>query len=220
MSKKQYQKCDVCGKVLPRDRNYFVRYTNNPDGLIYHTACKDCELQMKMNKEWKDGKLLCHKCGQYKDPECFNKKSDEDNIRMGKDTRCNECKRKQQYECDRKASPQEKLRKTLQHRWLGAKDRAQKKGIPFSITKEDLKNLWDKQKGKCALSGLPMTYELRQGRIYSNVSIDQIEHSKGYTPDNIQLVCMAVNQLKSDFDMQTIYKICEAICRNAARWGK
>ena len=42
--------------------------------------------------------------------------------------------------------------------------------------------------------------------------------SKGYTIDNIQLVCMAVNQLKSDLDMDTILILCSAIVDNAAKW--
>lgn len=69
-----------------------------------------------------------------------------------------------------------------------------------------------------AISGLDMTYELGEGRIYTNVSIDQIMPSKGYTIDNIQLVCMAVNQLKSDLDMDTILILCSAIVDNAAKW--
>ena len=59
-----------------------------------------------------------------------------------------------------------------------------------------------------------MTFELDKGRIFSNVSIDQIKPSKGYTKDNIQLVCMAINQLKSDFDLNTIYLICKNIVDN------
>lgn len=59
-----------------------------------------------------------------------------------------------------------------------------------------------------------MTYELDSGRIYSNVSIDQIHQGKGYTEDNVQLVCSAVNQLKSDWDMDTVMYICKQIVNN------
>ena len=111
-----------------------------------------------------------------------------------------------------------KLEKVLQARWLAAKSRAIDKSIPFTITKEDLLTVWKAQNGKCAISGLDMTYELGEGRIYTNVSIDQIMPSKGYTIDNIQLVCMAVNQLKSDLDMDTILILCSAIVDNAAKW--
>lgn len=72
--------------------------------------------------------------------------------------------------------------------------RQEYKQLQITITKEDLLTVWKAQNGKCAISGLDMTYELGEGRIYTNV-----RPSKGYTIDNIQLVCMAVNQLKSDF---------------------
>lgn len=88
------------------------------------------------------------------------------------------------------------------------------KSLPFTITKEDLMVLWKLQDGKCAISGLDMTYELGEGRLYTNVSIDQICPSKGYTIDNIQLVCMAANQLKSDFGMDVVITLCEAIIKH------
>ena len=59
-----------------------------------------------------------------------------------------------------------------------------------------------------------MTYEIDEGRVYTNLSIDQIVQGKGYTKDNVQLVCMAVNQLKSDWDMDTVLYICKMIINN------
>lgn len=56
-----------------------------------------------------------------------------------------------------------------------------------------------------------MTYELRVGRTPTNVSIDKIDHTKGYTMDNIQLVCMACNQIKNDLSNEEMYKFCKAI---------
>ena len=56
-----------------------------------------------------------------------------------------------------------------------------------------------------------MTLNVDTGRNPYNVSVDQINPSGGYTKDNIQLVCMCVNQLKSDFDMDVILNICRNI---------
>ena len=56
-----------------------------------------------------------------------------------------------------------------------------------------------------------MTYELRVGRTPTTVSIDKIDHTKGYTMDNIQLVCMACNQIKNDLSNEEMYKFCKAI---------
>jgi hypothetical protein len=35
--------------------------------------------------------------------------------------------------------------------------------------------LWNKQNGLCAISKIPMTYEMDEGRVYTNLSIDQKE---------------------------------------------
>ena len=59
-----------------------------------------------------------------------------------------------------------------------------------------------------------MTYELDRGRIFTNVSIDKINPNLGYIKDNIKLVCMAVNQMKSDMSLQELYMFCESIINN------
>ena len=59
-----------------------------------------------------------------------------------------------------------------------------------------------------------MTYELDNGRVFTNVSIDQKNPGQGYTKENIQLVCSAVNQLKSNWDMDTVIYICKQIVNN------
>lgn len=211
---KLQQQCDVCGKWLDKDISNFKRYSVKTNGHNFHTTCRECEKKIEENTEWKDNKLLCHICGEYLDPSEFDSSKSVNKIRDGKDRRCKKCKREQNKEARTKYSDEERLYKILQSRWLGARDRAKAKSIPFTITKEDLFELWNKQEGLCALSKIPMTFELDKGRIYSNVSIDQIEPSKGYTKDNIQLVCMAINQLKSDFDLNIVYLICKNIVDN------
>ena len=56
-----------------------------------------------------------------------------------------------------------------------------------------------------------MTYEMDNGRVYTNVSIDQIDPGKGYTKDNIQLICMGVNQMKSDLSMSELLFLCKQV---------
>lgn len=42
-----------------------------------------------------------------------------------------------------------------------------------------------------------MTMQQGAGRkIFTNVSIDRIDNDFGYTPDNVRLVCKAVNYMK------------------------
>ena len=63
-----------------------------------------------------------------------------------------------------------------------------------------------------------MTFEFNKGRVATNVSIDQINPRKGYTVENVQLVCSAVNQMKSDLDIDTLLMFCENILQNAKKW--
>ena len=213
------QQCDVCGRLLDKNISNFRKYSRKTNGLNFHTTCRDCEDLIKLNTEWKVGKLLCHICGEYKEPSEFTYAgANKYTLRQNKECRCNSCKLEQRKAAIATYDNDVKLEKVLQARWLAAKSRAIDKSIPFTITKEDLLTVWKAQNGKCAISGLDMTYELGEGRIYTNVSIDQIMPSKGYTIDNIQLVCMAVNQLKSDLDMDTILILCSAIVDNAAKW--
>ena len=213
------QQCDVCGRLLDKNISNFRKYSRKTNGLNIHTTCRDCEDRIKLNTEWKDGKLLCHICGEYKEPSEFTYAgANKYTLRQNKECRCSSCKLEQRKAAIATYDNDVKLEKVLQARWLAAKSRAIDKSIPFTITKEDLLTVWKAQNGKCAISGLDMTYELGEGRIYTNVSIDQIMPSKGYTIDNIQLVCMAVNQLKSDLDMDTILILCSAIVDNAAKW--
>ena len=216
MGRQKYQVCDCCGKELPKNINYFKKYSHKTaEGLNFHTTCRDCELKQKYDEEWKDGKLKCHICNQYFDPNIFHiAGGSKYGIRDNRDTRCPNCKIQQNKLARSNYTNDTKLNKVLQTRWFGAKDRASSKNIPFTITKEDLLNIWEKQQGLCAISKIPMTYELDSGRVFSNVSIDQKIPGKGYTIDNVQLVCMAVNQLKSDFEMDTILYICKQIVNN------
>lgn len=63
-----------------------------------------------------------------------------------------------------------------------------------------LQELWEKQNGKCAISGVVMTKQS-----YSTtktpwmVTIDRIDSSKNYTQDNVQLVAYSINCAKNDF---------------------
>ena len=212
MERTKYKTCPICGKTFPATREYFKRNSNQ----TLHDICRQCEDEKDRKEEWKDGLLKCHLCGEYFPVSEFGK-HDRYTSRDGRDTRCRKCRTKQAAENRKSFKGEYALLKVLQSRFLGAKDRAKKKNLPFTITKEYLKELWDKQNGKCAISGIEMTYSLCEGRIPTNVSIDQINQNDGYTKDNIQLVCMAVNQIKSDLQMDDVYRFCKAILENKER---
>lgn len=210
-SYKNYRECPICKQVLPLTRDCFKRY-GNVGG--YHQVCKECEKQLDIEKEWKDGLLLCHNCLQYKTEDNFTPNSTKSVIRNNRRHICKECATKRQRNHDLELSDNEKLEKCLRWRFLAAKDRAVKHNISFNLELQYILDLWDSQKGVCALSGLPMTFELKQGRISTNVSIDKIDRTLGYVKGNIQLVCMACNQIKSDLTEIEMYNFCKNIVKN------
>lgn len=80
------------------------------------------------------------------------------------------------------------------------------------LTTQHLLDQLEKQKGLCALSGITLTCTLEQGKKFkTNASIDRIRAGEDYTPENIQLVCSALNSWRSDTDLQDFIWFCKKV---------
>jgi len=78
--------------------------------------------------------------------------------------------------------------------------------VTFEIKPEDVIALWEKQNGKCAISGVYLTHHLDgSGKKEYNASIDRISGDKGYTIHNIQLVCYRINIMKHTLSEDMFY---------------
>lgn len=74
--------------------------------------------------------------------------------------------------------------------------------------------LYEKQQGKCALTGVTMTFDRTEGRrSVANISIDRIDSATGYEESNIQLVCLVVNRMKSNMSTQDFAFWCRAVAK-------
>jgi hypothetical protein len=81
-----------------------------------------------------------------------------------------------------------------------------------NIDREQLMDLWLRQDGRCAMSGVPMTCRTKQGeRFPYNASIDRIVAGGPYERDNIQLVCTIVNTLMKDFSKEDFVRLCASV---------
>lgn len=207
---KNYRICNCCGIKFPLTREYFKRNVSH-DKDCFHKKCRSCEIEERRLIEWKDGKLLCHKCKEFKPETCFTQNNSKNKTRNNRKLICRECDAKRQKNLDINLPDDKKLIKCLRFRFLGAKDRATKHNIQFNLDLDFLIDLWNKQNGLCSLSGIKMTFELRMGRTPTNLSIDRKDKNLGYTKDNIQLVCMVCNQIKSDLSEYEMYNFCKKI---------
>ena len=96
--------------------------------------------------------------------------------------------------------------------WSRYFDRLLGKGRRGVLSREDLLEILEKQKGLCALSGKPLTCTLLQGtRFPDNASIDRIEAGGTYASHNIQLVCSALNGFRKDCTVQEFIDYCVAV---------
>jgi hypothetical protein len=86
------------------------------------------------------------------------------------------------------------------------KRRAESKDRDFSIKIEDIWELFIKQDRKCALSGLPIAF-LDEG----TASLDRVDSSLGYTPENVQWVHKDVNRMKMAFSDTAFIWMCALI---------
>lgn len=80
-----------------------------------------------------------------------------------------------------------------------------------TLSLDFLVTLFETQQGRCAISGVPMTHKYGEGKCETNISIDRIDSSIGYTEENTQLVCARVNMMKQEYSIDNLTEWCSTI---------
>jgi len=97
----------------------------------------------------------------------------------------------------------------ISHRLVCAKVRAKKYGGPMpDIDRDYLYELFKKQKGRCALTGVPMKVEKKA---ITCLSLDQIDSNLGYVKGNVQWVAWAANRAKGDMSHEVFVDMCRQV---------
>jgi ribosomal protein L37E len=123
----------------------------------------------------------CRKCGEDKPPKSFSPRN-----RV-----CNACRRKQANV--RAVNSQDA---NISRRLTQIRGRARTKNIPFSLTPSDIHI-----PERCPLLDIPLMLTSGGGTRHQDPdvwSIDRIDSSKGYTPDNVWVISLRANMLKKD----------------------
>lgn len=96
--------------------------------------------------------------------------------------------------------------------WGSIKNKAEVRDLKFNITIEQVWERFQKQKGKCALSGLPLTLEShKECYAEKTASLDRIDNTKGYEKSNIQWLHKDVNWMKGKFKTERFVELCSLI---------
>jgi GH43 family beta-xylosidase len=100
------------------------------------------------------------------------------------------------------------LKGTISNKVMSAKKRARKDEMSFNISTPLMHEIWEKQQGKCAKTGVEMG---RIGDKWTSPSIDRIDSSRGYEHDNVQWVCWRYNDAKSNMNDDQFVAMCLAV---------
>jgi hypothetical protein len=92
--------------------------------------------------------------------------------------------------------------------WEKAKARAMERGLDFTVTVEDIAALWCSH---CPLLRVQMS--MSDGDRDTSPSLDRIDSSRGYTPDNIWVISTRANRIKNNATLEEF----ETIARNWKR---
>ena len=107
--------------------------------------------------------------------------------------RCEDCVRKAKQDHYGRLSAEARL-------WRAARCRARKRGIQFDLLLEDIVI-----PAVCPVLGTPM----------DRPSLDRFDPTKGYTADNIRVISMRANTLKSDGTIEELEQVLAYMRRGA-----
>ena len=99
-----------------------------------------------------------------------------------------------------------------------ARMRAKKRSIPFEITKEFILNIFNEQDGKCYYSGLNMNIVKEDPDDLMDpmkMTIDLINHRKGYVPGNVVWCAYCINSMKQRMTTEQVISICNSVVINS-----
>lgn len=186
----------ICGQCRSKGgRTHWSRPVHSAIIEAQKQTCRFCNTEKPLSEFYSNG---CFSDGVKK----YRTRCIECVLKLGKITQPKIYKTKAEK---RSSSPKNFISGILNH---AAK---RKQHLGFDLDLVYLVRLYESQGGKCAISGVEMTYLAGNGKVNTNISIDRIDSSKGYTRDNVQFVCDMVNRMKSNMSLSELRWWCERI---------
>jgi hypothetical protein len=92
---------------------------------------------------------------------------------------------------------------------------AKRRNLEFSITMEDLWDLFVKQNGRCALSGIDIRFnKIGEKHTTQTASVDRINSEYGYIINNVRWVHKTVNNMKWELSDDEFLDFCQVITKH------
>lgn len=113
----------------------------------------------------------------------------------------------------------ERLRRTLKKIHSGAQRRAWRNGIDFTLPPDHVEDLWRRQGGCCAVSGISFNFKRFDHALVkhpSAPSLDRIDSRLGYRPENARLVCTCVNFGMGQWGEEVLRRVAQGMFKKEA----
>lgn len=95
-----------------------------------------------------------------------------------------------------------------------AKERATKLNKEFDLDFSFIVTLFEQQSGVCSLTGIPFDLsKTKHSRRPFCPSLDRIDSTRGYTKDNVRLVCTAVNLALNEWGIDVFEQVAKGYLR-------
>lgn len=201
------RKCKCCKQEL--EDFVFIKCLQFYDGhqiiTTYYKLCEGCRTKGRAandrRKEARSAQAKQH-YQQYKD----------DISRRNKEYREKNKEKLREYEKTnfRKRKNKEwREKKRIEDRfrfvWYAAKRRAKDNSVPFTISKQDIIDIFPAD-GRCPMLGIPLHFNNKSSKDDSP-SLDRIIPELGYIPGNILLISYRANRIKNDSTIEELEKI-------------
>jgi dUTP pyrophosphatase len=195
--KKVYVICNRCGEIFKREYRFLYQRHHCP-----------------IFKVLEDGRKIkwCDKCKKFLPINQFCKNKARSG---GYSSYCNNCVSELPIVKKRHLKQSESIKNSI-YAWLNfiyysTKSRCKNRNIDFSLTKDDLKKIWDNQGGKCYYFNTRLCFA-KQSLV--SASIERIDSSKGYQMGNVVFTSKFINYGKNRYGVEDMFKLIYEISEN------
>lgn len=138
---------------------------------------------------------ICSKCKEEKELVEFNKRFDRKSGYKSECKKCTSIRKSNKYLNDKDISP---VSLWVNQNFNNVKYRAGKNNILFTLDKDHISNLLEKQRYKCIFCDKDLNFKGTSSNRMSSPTIDRIIPIEGYTNNNITISCYRCNAIKND----------------------
>ena len=93
---------------------------------------------------------------------------------------------------------------------------AESRNIDFNLNRKEMFDLFEKQKRKCAISGLAIGFAesaIEHGHGFTTASVDRIDNDESYVLANVQWVHKSINKMRGRLTVGDFIELCQAVAQ-------